>query len=330
MPASGTPSIFLQVPQHLPSPSRAPTPSSCLIAFPAPPSFLGSIHHWIRCPPACLLLGSLGAPSSPPPTPASSGLGFPNTVVLSPRRGDRGGQQGGGAGQHPTERPGGRKEEEPWTGRPETWGPGLLLVSQMALDQPVSFPGPQCVHLQTEITLGPLGRIVTPSSAGKRCERTRGKVHEVQEEFFLGRSMAVTPSLLLNWTSERYLTAALTGIAQFRDFSLNIPWESGPRLARAAAQSHHARPPPRGPGFNPHTSPQGTAFRGLLLHPPRPHLCWDRPTPRLPAPGLTPPMASASPVFAHPSPFRRQSSTHILPPPVQDSRACQGLETPVT
>ena len=84
---------------------------------------------------------------------------------------------------------------------------------------------------------------------------------EVQEEFFLGRSVAVTPSLLLNWTSERYLTAALTGIAQFRDFSLNIPWEPGPRPARAAALSHHARPPPRGPGFNPHTSPQGTAFQ---------------------------------------------------------------------
>lgn len=182
-------------------------------------------------------------------------------MVLSPRRGDRGGQQGGGAGRHPTERPGGRKEEEPWTRRPGTWGPGLLRVSQVAPDQPVSFPGPQCLHLQREITLGPLCRIVTPSSAGKRCERTLGKVHEVQEEFFLGRSMAVTPSLLLNWTAERYLMAALTGIAQFRDFSLNIPWEPGPRPARAAALSHHARPPPRGPGFNPHTSPQGTAFR---------------------------------------------------------------------
>lgn len=129
-----------------------------------------------------------------------------------------------------------------------------------------------------------------------------------------------------------YLTAALTGIAQFRDFSLNIPWEPGPRTARAAALSHHARPPPRGPGFNPHTSPQGTAFQDSCSTCPaqHAHLCWDYPMPRLPAPGLTPPMASASPVFAHPSPFRRQSSTHILLPPVQDSRACQGLETPVT
>ena len=189
MPASGRPSIFLQVPQRLPSPSGAPTPSSCLVAFPAPPSCPGPIHRWIRCPPACLPLGPLGAPSSPPPTPASSGLGFPNTVVLSPRRADRGGQQGGGvAGWHPTERPGGRKEEEPWTGRPETWGPALLLVSQVALDQPVSFPGPQCLHLQREITLGPLCRIVMPSSAGKHCERTLGKVRGARGVLFRSRS----------------------------------------------------------------------------------------------------------------------------------------------
>lgn len=38
------------------------------------------------------------------------------------------------------------------------------------------------------------------------------------------------------------------------------------------------------------------------------------PPPRLPAPGLPPPMASTSPVFAHPSPFRRQRSTIFFCP----------------
>ena len=141
MPASGMPSIFLQVPQHLPSPSRAPTPSPCLIALPVPPSFLGSIHHWIRCPPApptvtapkCRPIPSSYASIFRPWTPKHHG-------PQSQERG-RGRQQGDGAGRHPIERPGGRKEE-PRTGRPETWGPGLLLVSQVALDQPVSFPGP--------------------------------------------------------------------------------------------------------------------------------------------------------------------------------------------
>lgn len=322
------PSIFLQVPQHLPSPSRAPTPSPCLIALPVPPSFLGSIHHWIRCPPApptvmapkCRPIPSSYASTFRPWTPKHHG-------PQSQKRG-QGRQQGDGAGRHPTERPGSRKEE-PRTGRPETWGPGLLLVSQVALDQPVSFPGPQCLHLQTEITLGPLRRIVPPSSAGEHCERTLGKVHEVQEEFFLGHCMVITHSLLLSWTSEWYLMAALTGTAQFRDFSFNIPWEPGPRPARAAALSRHARLPPRGPRFNPTPVPKGPPS-GTPAPPALPNLCWDRPTPCLPTPGLPPPMASTLPVFAHPFPFRRQSSTHILLPRVQDSRACQDLGTPVT
>lgn len=105
----------------------------------------------------------------------------------------------------------------------------------------------------------------------------------------------------------------------------STPWEPGPWPARTAALSCHVRPSPRGPGSSPCQSLR-CVLPGLLPPPAQhAHLCQACPTPP-PCPQACPiSMASPSPVFAQPPPFRGQSSPLI--PQIQDSGACQGLGT---
>lgn len=130
--------------------------------------------------------------------------------------------------------------------------------------------------------------------------------------------MAITRSLLLSWTSEWYLMAALIGTAQFRDFSLNIPWEPIPSRPPTSQRSR----------VQPHTSPQGPAFWDS---------CPTSPARPLPGPPHSPP-ARPRPAPPHgihtasfcPLPFRRQSSTHILlpQPKTQEPARISGPQLP--
>lgn len=75
-------------------------------------------------------------------------------------------------------------------------GPGLLLVSHVTPGQPLSFPRPQFPHLQMEIMLGPLYRTVISSSGRETLQKDSKMFTKVQDEFFLGHCIAITPSPL--------------------------------------------------------------------------------------------------------------------------------------